>query len=341
MRVVVIGLGVQGKKRSRVAGADLVATVDPLNPDANYKNIEDVPLHSFDAALACIPDNPKVSILKYLLANKKHVLVEKPLFAPNRDDIRNLQDLARVNEVFCYTAYNHRFEPHFVKMHDLIKSGALGKIYNCRVFYGNGTARLVRDSLWRDEGAGVLPDLGSHLLDTLNFWFGIKDGAGYAGNGNARSSFKIELARCNENRAPDHVIFSNNNGPISLQCETTLLSWRNHFTCDIFAERGSAHISSLCKWGPSVFTERTRVLPSGLPIETAATLVQSDPTWELEYQFFKRACLNGEVTDLSNDLWLQDVIGALSLQASEQSHHMSYRPRHAQHGAVAGISNLE
>ncbi len=34
----------------------------------------------------------------------------------------------------------------------------------------------------------------------------------------------------------------------------TLLMWRNHFTCDILAENGSAHIESLCKWGPSTFT---------------------------------------------------------------------------------------
>ena len=40
------------------------------------------------------------------------------------------------------------------------------------MFYGNGTARLVRESAWRDAGAGVLPDLGSHLLDTARFWFG-------------------------------------------------------------------------------------------------------------------------------------------------------------------------
>ena len=47
--------------------------------------------------------------------------------------------------------------------------GVLGGIYRCRMFYGNGTARLVRDSAWRDDGAGVLPDLGSHLLDTARF----------------------------------------------------------------------------------------------------------------------------------------------------------------------------
>ena len=80
--------------------------------------------------------------------------------------------LARENRAVCYTAYNHRFEPHFVRMRDVDRVGRLGEIYRCRMFYGNGTARLVRDSAWRDQGAGVLPDLGSHLLDTALFWFG-------------------------------------------------------------------------------------------------------------------------------------------------------------------------
>ena len=70
----------------------------------------------------------------------------------------------------------------------------------------------------------------------------------------------------------------------------TLLMWRNHFTCDIFAENGSAHISSLCKWGPSEFTHRTRILPSGRPPEESVTLVQDDPTWALEYAHFKTLC---------------------------------------------------
>src|SRR5690606_33759256 len=117
------------------------------------------------------PDAPKIELLTYLLSNSKHVLVEKPLFA-DAETLRRLAHLAREQRTVCYTAYNHRFEPHFLRMRDLIASGDLGRIYNCRLFYGNGTARDVRNSVWRDEGAGVLPDLGSHLLDTLLFWFG-------------------------------------------------------------------------------------------------------------------------------------------------------------------------
>ena len=91
--------------------------------------------------------------------------------------LERLAELARSRRAICYTAYNHRFEPHFIRMKEAVESGILGRIYLCRMFYGNGTARDVRNSPWRDRGAGVLPDLGSHLLDTALFWFGQIDAA--------------------------------------------------------------------------------------------------------------------------------------------------------------------
>src|SRR5262249_17300449 len=145
MRVVVGGLGVQGYKGRRVAGPDFVAAVDPVNQEAEHRRIEDVPLDAFDAALACIPDEPKVAMLEYLLGHGKHVLVEKPLWAVDDAEIERLEKIARAHNAVCYTAYNHRFEPHFVRMRELIASGRLGRIYHCRMFYGNGTARLLRD----------------------------------------------------------------------------------------------------------------------------------------------------------------------------------------------------
>ena len=53
MKVVVIGLGIQGKKRLAVAGSDAAATVDPFVPQADHKTIEEVPLDRYDAALVC------------------------------------------------------------------------------------------------------------------------------------------------------------------------------------------------------------------------------------------------------------------------------------------------
>jgi scyllo-inositol 2-dehydrogenase (NADP+) len=304
LKVIVIGLGVQGTKRRAVAGRDCVASVDPAKREADYRALEDVPPESYDAALVCTPDEPKVALLEYLLARGKHVLVEKPLWAGRDEDLRRLERTARENRAACYTAYNHRFEPHYARMRELIASGRLGKLYHCRMFYGNGTARPVRESAWRDSGAGVLPDLGSHLLDTALFWFG---GIGH--------ELGVYSARRFENRAPDHVVIGSRAGRPQLELEMTLLSWRNHFTCDLFAEGGSAHIRSLCKWGPATFTLRTRVLPSGRPPEEVETLEQDDPTWALEYAHFKSLCASRAPADLSRDLWLQQTLRRLGEEA--------------------------
>lgn len=294
MRVIVAGLGVQGYKRRAYAGANCVASVDPVNLEADYRDIGDIPLHDYDAVLACVPDEPKLSVIRYALCNRKHVLVEKPLWTMHDEQIIELERLAQQNNVVCYTAYNHRFEPHFIRMRDLIVSGELGRIYSCRLFYGNGTARLVRNSLWRDKGAGVLADLGSHLLDTCSFWFDID-----------LKSFSLVSAHTFENRALDHVVVSSEYLEPRIELEMTLCMWRNHFTCDVLGEKGTAHIESLCKWGPSTFTHRTRVFPSGRPIEQRIELVQADPTWAQEYLHFENLAETNTTTYLTQDLKLQ------------------------------------
>lgn len=290
MRIIVVGLGVQGAKRRYHAANDFLASVDTLNPEADYVSVYDVPLEAFDAALVCLPDQPKYDVLKYLLQNKKHVLVEKPLWTESLTQIHELETIANQHGLVCYTAYNHRFEPHFVRMKSLIDSGTLGQIYHCRLFYGNGTARLVRDSAWRDEGLGVITDLMPHLYDISAYWFGA-----------VTSDFCLVEANRFENRAFDHAVMQNAAHHPCLTFEMSLLSWRNHFTCDVIAEKGSAHIESLCKWGPSTFTHRQRVLPSGRPPEESVTVTQSDPTWDIEYQAFKQRIQDQVQTDLSVD----------------------------------------
>jgi len=290
MRVIVVGLGIQGNKRRQIAGADVVATVDPLVPGADYRSLEDILTDRYDAALLCIPDDPKVGLIRYLLNQKKNVLVEKPLISENQSDLEELAALVKRQGVVCYTAYNHRFEPHFVRLKETIESGTLGKVYRMRFFYGNGTARDVRNSPWRDKGGGVLYDLASHLLDTILFVFG-----------SIPEDIHVWSANCFENNAFDHIICGATM-PVLVELEMSLLSWRNHFVAEVYGEDGSAHIESLCKWGPSTFTLRKRLLPSGRPPEEAMTLVRADPTWELEYEYFKNLCETNGMSNISNDL---------------------------------------
>jgi scyllo-inositol 2-dehydrogenase (NADP+) len=313
LRVVIVGLGIQGKKRLAIAGEDVVATVDPEPNTARYQTIEDVPLEGYDAALVCTPDQPKLALLRYLLSNGKHVLVEKPLLGQGIDDLLELQELEQRHHAVCYTAYNHRFEPHFVRLKQTLDAGTLGRVYSVRMFYGNGTARDVRNSPWRDQGCGVLPDLGSHLLDTLLYWFGPIPG-----------ECRPWRADRFENRGYDRFSFGFH-GPLAVDCEMSLLSWRNTFSTDIFGEQGSAHISCLCKWGPSTFTLRTRVLPSGRPEEESTTLVCADPTWAAEYRHFKQLCqgpnedqAGNQAGNLENDIWIQGKLRELATRGGLQ-----------------------
>lgn len=295
MRSIVVGLGVQGSKRRKFAAEDVVATVDSLK-DANFKNVQDVPLDTFDAALVCTPDSTKFEILRYLLTHQKHVLVEKPLIGPD-SELGELQKLAVKQRTVLYTAYNHRFEPHIVTIKSLLKSGILGTPYVLRIFYGNGTARDVRNSTWRDFGCGVLSDIGSHLLDLYLFLFDVP-----------RHDFKsITLANL-ENRSPDYVSFVANGATPIVQFEASLLSWRNSFYLDLIGENGSAHIDCLCKWGPSTLTLRTRRFPSGRPEESRETIELSDPTWHAEYSHFRNLCINHAAGNTMNDIWINKTL---------------------------------
>jgi scyllo-inositol 2-dehydrogenase (NADP+) len=297
MRIAVVGLGVQGRKRRAIAGDAVVAVVDPVAPGADFKTIEEVALDSYDAACVCVPDEAKLPILRHLLGHGKHALVEKPLLGSSAE-IRELIELSRANAATCYTAYNHRFEPHIATLKGILDSGRLGQIYLARFFYGNGTARDVRNSPWRDKGLGVFSDLGSHMLDMAHFLFGPHSELG-----------ELWSADRFENKAPDHVLFGYR-GQRVLEMEATLLSWRNTFGLDLFGELGSAHINCLCKWGPSTLTVRTRVLPSGRPGETVEVLEQPDPTWQLEYDYFLELCRNGG-SNLENDIWIYEKIREL------------------------------
>src|SRR5206468_957881 len=102
--------------------------------------------------------------------------------------------------------------------------GTLGRVYFAKFFYGNGTAADVRASDWRDRGLGVLPDLGSHLLDMALFLFGRPD-----------AGFSVRSFDRFENRACDHVVIGSR-GRVVLEMEATLLSWRNTFRLDVFGE---------------------------------------------------------------------------------------------------------
>jgi predicted dehydrogenase len=298
MRTIVIGLGVQGNKRQLFAGKDFQFSIDPLNDKATFKNLDEVDFQSFDSALLCIPDELKFDYVKKLVTNGKHVLIEKPFNLPSLQ-LKEIADLAKKTKTTVYVAYNHRFEPHWMTAKDLIENQRIGKIYKLNLFYGNGTAELVKSSLWRDKDLGVIPDLASHLFDLVDFWFGL-------------SQYDIQVISVNkfENNAYDNAVIKLVGIP-EVILEISLLSWRNNFRAELVGSEGSINLDSLCKWGPSQLTIRNRKRPSGKPDEEISTLVCSDPTWEAEYRHFVNLINNRNLGNLESNLKISQLFDKL------------------------------
>ena len=52
MKVLVVGFGVQGRKRSELLGGNFIGSVDPQSKDATYLDISEVPIDSFDTVFS-------------------------------------------------------------------------------------------------------------------------------------------------------------------------------------------------------------------------------------------------------------------------------------------------
>jgi scyllo-inositol 2-dehydrogenase (NADP+) len=276
-RAVVVGLGIQGRKRVRVLGDRLAGVVDPTVPQATHRRLEDVAPETFDALFLCCPEEVKRSYVEWALAHGKHVLVEKPLLE-DESWLVDAERRAREAGLCILTAYNHRFEPAIADLATAVSSGSLGELLEARFLYGNGTAEDVRRVDWKDSGSGVIGLVGSHLLD-LCHWLWPE-----------RQEWEAAVVSHGENRAPVSSWLVERGARASLLVGSSLIDWKNVFTIDVIGTSGSAHVRGLQKWGGSEFILRHRVLPSGIPPEQATGRVGPDPTWEIEEADFWARC---------------------------------------------------
>ncbi len=293
MRYIVVGFGNIGAKRKQVLASRCVATVDPYNPAADFASVADCPLDLYDAAVLAVPNRLKIDLLEFLLARRKHALVEKPLLFRDTESADRLERMAKQQHTIWYTSYNHRFEPHVMALKQLLTDGAVGDVYRARMFYGNGTAANLAGT-WRDEDLGVLEDLASHLIDLTGFLFG-RSGA----------EFVVWERRGHELQGFDHCILATADRRIVIEC--SFLSWKNRWSIDVVGAKGTLLMEGLTKWGTSELVVRRRRFPSGVPEESCKVVQMPDPTWAADIQHFEELVARG-VTSYENDIWLSRTI---------------------------------
>lgn len=287
-------MGNLGRKRRDVRGDRCAATVDPVAPDADCREVGQCPGDSYDAAVPAVPTEAKLPLVEQLLSAGKHVLVDKPLPLDSREAADRLASPGSARRASLYTSDNHRFEPSIAALKGQLNAGTLGRIYHDRLVYANGTVGNVRGT-WRERGLGVLEDLAPHLIDLVGYLVG------------ARPRCAPVALNRHEADCYDQTILASDDDRLVL--ETSYVSWKNTFSIELFGERGSAHVDGLCKWLGSRLTLRERVYPSGVPRERVQEWQGPDPTWREDIAHFEAMIRRGE-TSIENDWWIAQSAAA-------------------------------
>lgn len=106
------------------------------------------------------------------------VYVEKPM-ALNYLEAEKMIKVCRENNVKLNVAYYRRAMPRFLKIKELLESGAIGELRTVNIRLAQAVEESEKDETslpWRVlpeiAGAGKFLDLGSHTLDLLDYYFG-------------------------------------------------------------------------------------------------------------------------------------------------------------------------
>lgn len=113
--------------------------------------------------------------LKALQA-KKHALVEKP-FAITSDEARQLYQVAKEQGVQVFPYHNRRYDSDFQSVKQVLASGRLGNLVEAHIRFDRYKYEIGEKKAKETPGpgAGLLYDLGSHILDQVLSLFGLPD----------------------------------------------------------------------------------------------------------------------------------------------------------------------
>jgi scyllo-inositol 2-dehydrogenase (NADP+) len=301
MRYLLVGLGNLGAKRRAVLGERCVATVDPFNAEADFRQPEECPADHYDAAILAMPNDVKIRLMEFFRSRGKHVPGGEAT-DPRRRECRTAGPRRTRGRAIWYTSYNFRFEPNVLALKRHLEAGTIGRLYRARMFYGNGTAGKIAGT-WRDSPLGILEDMASHLIDLAGFVFG-----------RFGSEFHVWERRGSELKGFDHCLLPTADRAVTIEC--SFLSWRNRSRIEALGEEGALEMNGLTKWGKSELAIVRRRRPGGIPDERREVAHGPDPTWAADIRHFEEMAATG-TTSCENDLWLSRTVQAAAVARLE------------------------
>ncbi|SEF15756.1 Gfo/Idh/MocA family protein [Jiangella alba] len=170
--------------RSDESASDFAGRLDVARSYGSYEKLVDDP--DVDVVYVATPQTAHAANVRLALEAGKPVLCEKP-FTVNAAEARDLVELARERGLFLMEAMWTRFLPHFRRIDELLRAGALGEITTVVADHGQAIPADPGHRLQRaDLAGGALLDLGIYPVSLASYVLGRPDGVSAAGTLSAR-----------------------------------------------------------------------------------------------------------------------------------------------------------
>jgi scyllo-inositol 2-dehydrogenase (NADP+) len=131
---------------------------------------------AIDLVIVCTPNSEHLPLAQAALLQDKHVIVEKP-FTVTSAEADTLVALAQKQQRILTVHHNRRWVADYKTVQKVIASQLLGNLATYEAHYDRFRPAL-RPQAWREEnvpGAGILYDLGAHLIDQALQLFGLPE----------------------------------------------------------------------------------------------------------------------------------------------------------------------
>jgi scyllo-inositol 2-dehydrogenase (NADP+) len=144
-------------------------------PQVNVvRNVDDVAKNSdIELVIVNTPNSTHYEFAKLMLESGKHVVVEKP-FTNTYAEALDLIEIAKKNNRILTVFQNRRWDGDFLTVKKVVEEGLLGDIVEFEARYDRYRP-YIEEQNWKEEtgpGAGLLYNLGSHMIDQAMVLFG-------------------------------------------------------------------------------------------------------------------------------------------------------------------------
>ncbi|TXF86662.1 oxidoreductase [Neolewinella aurantiaca] len=151
---------------------EVTADFPGLTPTASAEEVFADP--EVDLVSIATPNATHYAIARAALEAGKHVLVDKPACA-TAAELRELRDLAERKGLHLFVFQNRRWDSDFLTVKQVLASGDLGRLVGFEARYDRWKPQ-ANAKAWKETpgpGAGMIYDLGAHLIDQAIACFGV------------------------------------------------------------------------------------------------------------------------------------------------------------------------